>query len=107
MQRVRIKYKKELPYIGHLDVVRLWERAIRRTNLPAAYSEGFNPRQKLSFGPPLPLGFSSECEYLDIYLERWTNPLVVKERLNDILPPGIEITEAVNVFLAKASLTAE
>lgn len=107
MQRVRIKYKKELPYIGHLDVVRLWERAIRRTDLPAAYSEGFNPRQKLSFGPPLPLGFSSECEYLDIYLERWTNPLVVKERLNDILPPGIEITEAVNVFLAKASLTAE
>jgi len=107
LQRVRIKYKKELPYIGHLDVVRLWERAIRRTDLPAAYSEGFNPRQKLSFGPPLPLGFSSECEYLDIYLERWTNPLVVKERLNDILPPGIEITEAVNVFLAKASLTAE
>ncbi len=107
MQRIRIKYKKELKFIGHLDMVRLWERALRRTDLPAAYSEGFNPRQKLSFGPPLPLGFTSDCEYLDMYLERWTNPIAVKERLNDVLPPGIEITEAVNVFLAKASLTAE
>lgn len=107
MQRIRIKYKKELKFIGHLDMVRLWERALRRTDLPSAYSEGFNPRQKLSFGPPLPLGFTSDCEYLDIYLERWTNPLAVKDQLNDVLPPGIEITEAVNVFLAKASLTAE
>lgn len=107
MQRIRVKYKKELKFIGHLDMVRLWERALRRTDLPAAYSEGYNPRQKLAFGPPLPLGFTSDCEYLDIYLERWSNPSVVKELLNDVLPAGIEITEAVNVFLAKASLTAE
>lgn len=107
MQRIRIKYKKDLPFIGHLDMVRLWERALRRTELPAAYSEGFNPRQKLSFGPPLPLGFTSDCEYLDIYLDRWTNPLVVKDLLNKALPTGIEIKETANVFLAKASLTAE
>jgi radical SAM-linked protein len=107
LQRIRVKYKKDLPFIGHLDMVRLWERALRRTELPAAYSEGFNPRQKLSFGPPLPLGFTSDCEYLDIYLDRWTNPLVVKDLLNKVLPPGIQIKETANVFLAKASLTAE
>lgn len=107
MQRIRIKYKKELKFIGHLDMVRLWERTLRRTDLPAAYSEGFNPRQKLSFGPPLPLGFTSECELLDIYLEKWMNPEQVKEQLAGVLPPGIEIVEAGNVFLARASLTAE
>ncbi len=88
-------------------MVRLWERALRRTELPAAYSEGFNPRQKLSFGPPLSLGFTSECELLDIYLERWTNPQVVKEALEKVLPAGIEISQTDNIFLAKASLTAE
>jgi len=107
LQRIRIKYKKELKFIGHLDMVRLWERTLRRTDLPAAYSEGFNPRQKLSFGPPLPLGFTSECELLDIYLEKWMNPEQVKERLAGVLPPGIEIIEAGNIFLARASLTAE
>jgi len=88
-------------------MVRLWERALRRTELPAAYSEGFNPRQKLSFGPPLSLGFTSECELLDIYLERWTNPQVLKEALEKVLPAGIEIVETGNIFLARASLTGE
>jgi len=88
-------------------MVRLWERTLRRTDLPAAYSEGFNPRQKLSFGPPLPLGFTSECELLDIYLEKWMNPEQAKEQLAGVLPPGIEIIEAGNIFLARASLTAE
>ena len=107
MQRIRIKYKKDLPFIGHLDMVRLWERALRRTDLACAYSEGFNPRQKMSFGPPLPLGFTSECEFLDIYFERWMNPEAVKDALNKTLPRGIEIIEAKNVFSARASLTAE
>jgi len=88
-------------------MVRLWERTLRRTDLPAAYSEGFNPRQKLSFGPPLPLGLTSECEFLDIFLERWMNPELVKEQLACVLPPGIEIIEAGNIFLARTSLTAE
>ncbi len=107
MQRIRIKYKKEMKFIGHLDMVRLWERALRRTDLPAAYSEGFNPRQKLSFGPPLPLGFTSECELLDIYFEKWVNPEQTKNLLSSTLPKGIEIIEAGNVFLARASITAE
>lgn len=96
----------KIRYIGHLDMIRLWERAIRRSDIPAAYTEGFNPRQKLSFGPPLPLGFLSECEYLDIYLDGWGDPNSVKEKLNGVLPPGVEIIEAKNIFTGLASLTA-
>ena len=120
MSRIRIKYKKNaraglhiseacggLPLlIGHLDMVRVWERALRRTEIPVAYTEGFNPRQKLSFGPPLSLGVSSECELLDIYLEQWTNPQTIMAQLNKTLPQGIEIIEAKNVFSGLPSLTA-
>ena len=87
-------------------MVRLWERALRRTDIPCAYSEGFNPRQKLSFGPPLSLGISSECELLDIFLEKWTSPDSVKNELNKVLPKGIEIIEATNIFSGMAALTA-
>ncbi|MCX5749470.1 MAG: TIGR03936 family radical SAM-associated protein [Candidatus Saganbacteria bacterium] len=109
MQRIRIKYKKgdELKFIGHLDLVRLWERALRRTDLPLAYSEGFNPRQKMSFGPPLSLGITSECEFIDIYFERWNSPETVKEELNRTLPKGVEITEARNIFSGTTALTAQ
>lgn len=112
MQRIRIKYTKGIKgsklirFIGHLDMVRLWERAIRRADIPVAYSEGFNPRQKLSFGPPLSLGIVSECELLDIYLENWISPEIIKDELNKSLPEGIEIIEARNIFSGMASLTA-
>ena len=118
MQRIRITYSKGkatngnylanaemIKFIGHLDMVRLWERALRRTDLPVAYSAGFNPRQKLSFGPPLPLGIVSECEMIDIFFEKWITPENVKEELNKTLPPGIEIIEAKNIFSEMDSVT--
>lgn len=121
MQRVRIKYSKgrtqttvcvngcspsTIIFIGHLDLIRVWERALRRTDLPVAYSEGYNPRQKMSFGPPLSLGIASVCELFDLYMERWTNPDLVKDELNKVLPEGVEIMEAKNIFSGLASLTA-
>jgi radical SAM-linked protein len=56
-------------FLSHLDNNRIFERAIRRAGLPVLYSQGFHPHQKLSFGPPLPHGYSSECEFLDITIE--------------------------------------
>ncbi|MCX5750630.1 MAG: TIGR03936 family radical SAM-associated protein, partial [Candidatus Saganbacteria bacterium] len=64
MQRLRIKYTKEDPvrFIGHLDFIKIFEKAMRRTDLPVAYSQGFNPRMQISWGLPLALGITSDGE---------------------------------------------
>lgn len=77
----------EVRFISHLDCMRAIERAIRRAEIPVAYSEGFHPHQKVSFGPPLPLGFISEAEYFDIQLtEPYSSSIF--ESLKRALPPG-------------------
>jgi radical SAM-linked protein len=70
-QRIRVWFRKgeRLRYISHLDVLRFWERAIRRAGLPLAYSQGFTPHPKLSFASPLPLGFVGESEIMDVTLD--------------------------------------
>lgn len=91
--KVRLKlYKRDgLRFISHLDWLRMIYRAIARSGLPAAYSQGFNPRPKVAFGPALGLFTGSECEWLDIELtERRTD---VAERLNPYLPPEGQILE--------------
>ncbi len=69
-QVLRLRYSRDilLRWTGHLDIVRMWDRAIQRSKIPVAYSQGFHPHQKVSFGPPLPLGLVSEDEYIDIEL---------------------------------------
>jgi radical SAM family uncharacterized protein/radical SAM-linked protein len=68
--RFRMKYSKNGPtrFIGHLDLVRIFDRVMRREGIPVAYSQGFHPHPKISFGPPLPLGMSSVAEYVDFSL---------------------------------------
>ena len=66
--KVRIKFSKNGPlkFIGHLDVMRYFQKAIRRSSIPIAYSEGFNPHQIMSFASPLSVGHTSQGEYMDI-----------------------------------------
>ncbi len=82
-------------YISHLDLLRCFTRSIMRSGLPVEYSQGFNPHQKLSFALPLPVGVTSECEYVDI---SFTNDALDDERiikkLNMNLPPDIQIISA-------------
>ena len=85
----------DVKYIGHLDVLALFDRATRRAGIPMAFSEGFNPRPKLSFAHPLAVGIESNCEYMEMELTREVNLSVVKEKLNAILPEGVEIIEVV------------
>jgi radical SAM-linked protein len=70
-QRVRIWFRKgdRVRYISHLDVLRYWERALRRAELPLSYSQGFTPHPKLAFAGPLPLGFTAENEIVDVSLD--------------------------------------
>ena len=68
MQRLRIRFSRgeELKFISHLDIVRLWERALRRARVQLAYSEGFSPHPKISVAAPLSVGTTSDAELMDI-----------------------------------------
>ncbi|KPL19951.1 MAG: hypothetical protein AMJ92_00355 [candidate division Zixibacteria bacterium SM23_81] len=105
--RMRVRYAKRTPlqYLSHLDLIRLFERAIRRADLPIAYSEGFHPHPKIAFGPPLPLGLTSQAEYLDI---QFAKPMVgdLTYKLGSNLPPGVEILATKAIFRKTESLTA-
>jgi radical SAM-linked protein len=96
VQRVVLTYKKADParWLSHLDLIRTLERAIRRAQSPVTYSQGFNPRPRLSFGPPLPLGATSDAEILAIRLSEPSDPSELLASLNAQLPPGIVLTDA-------------
>jgi radical SAM-linked protein len=95
MIRLRVFYSKleHMRFTGHLDLYRTWERLIRRARLPLAYSQGFNPHPKLNLSPALPLGFTSACECIDIWLEQDIPPQDVFTQLLKAAPPGIRIAD--------------
>jgi radical SAM-linked protein len=92
-------------FLGHRDLARVWERTTRRAGLDVAYSEGFSPRPRLSFGLALSTGYESDGEYLDIDL--WTMPTdlaALPGRLSALLPEGIDVSVADVVDRAEPSL---
>ena len=97
--RVRITFTKQnaLRYIGHLDLHRLWERAMRRAGLPISYSQGFHPQPKISLAAALPLGFSSRNEVLDVRLNEDIATEDISARLTDNLPPDIKVLDVQEV----------
>jgi len=97
--RLRIIFAKQgaLRYTGHLDLHRLWERAARRAELPLAYSQGFHPQPKLTIAAALPLGFSSRCEVLDMRLEHEIPLDGLRDKLQETLPTGIQVTSVESV----------
>ncbi|MBD3402645.1 DUF2344 domain-containing protein, partial [candidate division GN15 bacterium] len=105
--RVRIRWgrSERYKYMSHLDSLRLLERSLRRSRLPVAYSQGFNPTMKLSFGPPLTVGFTSDAELVEITLDQVFSPIML-EQLKRTIPDGIELYEARVVHTKSASLTA-
>ena len=92
--RIRITFAKQgaLRYTGHLDLHKIWERATRRANLPLAYSQGFHPQPKIQLAAALPLGFSSRCELVDMWINDseldFSNLLA---RFGEAVPTGIKI----------------
>jgi radical SAM family uncharacterized protein/radical SAM-linked protein len=105
--KVRLRWSKEekVKFTSHLDVVRMMDRTIRRGGIPIAYSEGFHPHEKIAFGTPLPLGFVSDFEYLDIQLtEPYSENILSK--LNQARPPGFKFLEAKVILGKSRSLSA-
>ena len=96
MQRIKIKYTKgeQVKYISHRDLMRVFFRAIKRAGLPIAYSQGFNPHLKISWGQALKVGQASAGEEAILQIDSWIRPNELKDRLNQCLPPGIAVIEA-------------
>lgn len=91
--KLRIKYTKlgSLRFIGHLDIMRFFQKAIRRAKLDVSYSKGFSPHQMISFAAPMPLGMTSEGEYFDGEFESVTTTEDMMARLNAMMPPEIQV----------------
>ena len=91
--KVRIKFSKEGPvkFIGHLDTMRYFQKAIRRANLPVAFSGGYSPHMIMSFAQPLGVGITSDGEYLDIELKEPIDSKEAVRRMNQVMVEGIEI----------------
>ena len=96
MYKYRLTFSKTgyAKYVSHLDLMRMFQRAFKRAELPISYSQGFNPHQKISIGFPLPLGVTGVKEYMDIELDEQLAFDVLCDRLNAALPPDIRISEA-------------
>ncbi|HXQ60525.1 MAG TPA: TIGR03936 family radical SAM-associated protein [Acidimicrobiales bacterium] len=94
--RIRIRFAKRgrVRWTSHRDVARMWERALRRARLPLAYTEGFSPRPKLSFGLALPTGCESEAEYLDVALSDTVDPADLTDTFSSLLPDGVDVLAA-------------
>jgi len=108
-QRIRITFSKgeEIRYISHLDMMRLWKRALRRANVPLTYSKGFNPQPKISIAAPLAVGFTGEEEVMDILLERPVSLTSFARGVKKQIPPGITLKEVREVYMAVPSLQSQ
>lgn len=103
--RVRFTRGEEVKFISHLDLMKAFERAIRRADLPIAWSQGYNPHPRMVFGLPLSVGVTSDGEYADFELVRQMEPGEFMTALNASLPEGIRITAA-GVKKIKANIMA-
>lgn len=99
MFRVRITFGKldALRFIGHLDLAKTWERVLRRARVPLVYSQGFNPQPKMQLAAALPLGISSECELLDIWLLERVDLAALPARLEAVSPAGLKVVHVEEV----------
>ncbi|MBA7469570.1 hypothetical protein ES703_95213 [subsurface metagenome] len=109
MQRLRIRFCRgqEVKFISHLDIVRLWQRALHRAEIPLAYSEGFSPHPRISLAAPLPIGVTGQAELMGILCTKWVSPHFFTAAVSQQLPPGIEILQVYPVALTMPSLQSQ
>lgn len=111
-QRVRVRFGKSgtLRFVGHLDLAKTWERVLRRAQMPLEYTQGFNPRPRMQFAAALPVGVTSESEYLDIWLTERLGGQFPGDwigRLAATSPAGLQIYALVEVPIKDAALPTQ
>lgn len=104
--RVRFRRGENTKFVSHLDLMKSFDRAIRRAELPMGYSQGFNPHPSMVFGLPLSVGVSSEAEYVDIEITEDIDKDAFISRLNRSLPSGLECMSA-EYFSGKGNIMKE
>ena len=109
MQRLRIRFSRgeEVRFISHLDIMRLWQRALHRAVMPLAYSEGFSPHPRISLAAPLPIGVTSQAELMDVFVTKWVSPHFFTTAVTQQLPPGIEILQVYPIAPTLPSLQSQ
>ena len=107
--RYRITFAKTpaMRFTSHLDTHHAWERTLRRAQVPLVYSQGFNPRPRISLGAALPLGCTSECELVDVWLEEECLPAILLQDLRRVAPLGLDIKEVERVEERQPSLQTQ
>lgn len=107
--KVRMRFSKlgRVRFTSHRDVARMWERALRRAQLPLAYTAGFSPRPQLSFGLALPTCCESDAEYLDVTFSRPVEVASLPGLISPLLPEGVEVTAAATLEPGAPSLQQE
>ena len=109
VQRLRVHYAKRgrLRFSSHRDFQRAFERALRRSAVPMAYSAGFTPHPKVSYAGAAPTGIASEAEYLEIGLAQRCDPERLRAALDASLPPDLDVLELVEVAPPPPNVKAE
>lgn len=109
MQRLRVRFSRgeEIKYISHLDIIRLWQRALNRAGIALAYSAGFNPHPRISLALALAMGVTSEVELMDIVLDKFISPHAFTPAIERQLPKGITISGVYNTPLTLPSLQSQ
>ena len=93
VMKIRLRFSKQgqMKFIGHLDMVRYFQKVMRRSEVDVAYSEGFSPHQKMSFAAPLSVGVLSRGEYFDLEVNSTESSKVMLERINAQNAEGVEV----------------
>ena len=91
--KIRIKFRKYgiMKFIGHLDIMRYFQKAMRRADIDICYSSGFSPHMIMSFASPLGVGLTSDGEYLDIEIGNEQSSASAVKRLNAVMAEGVEV----------------
>src|SRR5438876_10293717 len=105
-QRLRVTYERgeALRFVGHLDLMRFWERALRRAGLVVAYSEGFTPHPQIALGAPLPMGVTADDEMVDVFMAEPVATGAFSDRIAQQLPPGVVLRAVQEVPVGAPSL---
>lgn len=105
--RVRLRFSKNgtMRYLSHLELITVFTRAVSRGGVPILFSQGFHPHPRFSFGTATSVGVESSAEYMDMFVSAGTTAADVRDRLNSVLPEGLNILESFDVDLKAPSIS--